>query len=204
MNVRLLLLLSPVVFSAMAEAQVENSPLAPLFECREIADDVERLSCLDAAVDSLRGDTDSGEIVAVNSAQIEAAEEATFGLTLSGFNLPGIPHLAIPSLSSESLDLDATEEDASSSEINVIRNEEGDIQRIENLPVQSADTNAVNRVVIVLQNGQVWRQIDSVRVLINHREPQNEMTVTIRKTGIGSLFMRLNNRGRWFRVERVD
>jgi len=140
----------------------------------------------------------------VNSAQIEAAEEATFGLTLSGFNLPGIPHLAIPSLSSESLDLDATEEDASSSEINVIRNEEGDIQRIENLPVQSADTNAVNRVVIVLQNGQVWRQIDSVRVLINHREPQNEMTVTIRKTGIGSLFMRLNNRGRWFRVERVD
>jgi len=204
MNVRLLFLLCPVVFSAPVEAQTENSPLAPLFECREIPDDAERLSCLDAAVDSLRGDTDSGDIVAVDREQIEAAEEATFGLSIPGFSLPEVPRLSLPSLSGNAEDLTQAEETDISPDRVVTRDDEGNISRIENLAVESIDENPHGKVIVALQNGQVWRQTDSTHVQLPRRTPHNEMSATIRSGSMGAYFMRLNNLSRWFSVERVD
>ena len=204
MNVRLLLLLSPVIFSAPAEAQDEYSPLSPLFECREIPNDEDRLSCLDAAVDNLRGDTVSGEIVAVNRGQIEAAEEATFGLSIPGLSLPDVPRLSLPSLSGNAEDLIQAEESGVSADRVVTRDDEGNINRIENLAVESIDESPRGRVIVSLQNGQVWRQTDGRHVQLPRRMPDNEMSATIRSGVMGAYFMRLNNLSRWFSVERVD
>ena len=202
MNVRLFLWLAPALFWAPATAQTSNSPLEPLFQCQEIGDDTARLSCLDAAVSALRGDTASGEIVAVDRQQIEAAEEATYGLFIPGFSLPDIPRLSLPSLSGNSEDLAEAAATTASPNRTVIRNDQGVIRRIDNLAIESISMNSARHVEVTLQNGQVWRQTDGTHVQISRRIPHNQLTVSIRNAAVGSYFMKIGN-GRAFRAERI-
>jgi hypothetical protein len=204
MNVRLLLLLAPVALSPVAMAQPDGSPLEPLFECRALVDDSARLACLDAAVDALRGDTESGEVVAVDRNQIEAAEEATYGLSIPGFSLPSLPSLSLPRLANNSEDLAEADESSSSADRVLVRDDSGRIERIENLGVASIGETPYGRLVITLQNGQVWTQIDDTHIVLPRRLAENEMTAAIRNASLGSYMFQLNNRGRWFRAERSD
>lgn len=202
MNVRLLFLAAPLAFAPLAEAQSDSSPLAPLFACRDIQNDAERLACLDREVDTLRGETEAGEIVAVDRQQIDAAEEATYGLQIPGFSLPDVPRLSLPTLRSESEDLADAEAASPATQRTVIRDDEGRIERIENLAVASIGETAYGRLVIELQNGQTWTQIDDTRVVLPRSIPEDEMTASIRNASLGSHLMQLNGRGRWFRARR--
>lgn len=202
MNVRLFLWLAPALFCAPASAQTDSSPLEPLFQCQDIVEDAARLTCLDAAVTALRGDTASGEIVAVDRQQIEAAEEATYGLSIPGFRLPDIPRLSLPSLSRNSADLTEAAATTASPDRTVIRNDAGVIRRIDNLAIESITINSARHVEVTLQNGQVWRQTDGTHVQISRRIPHNELTASIRNAAVGSYFMKIGN-GRAFRAERI-
>jgi hypothetical protein len=204
MNVRLLLLLAPVALHPAAMAQSDNSPLEPLFTCRAMVDDSARLACLDAAVDALRGDTDSGEVVAVDREQIEAAEEATYGLSIPGFSLPSLPSISLPRLANNSEDLAEADETSSATDRVLVRDDRGRIERIENLGVSSIGETPYGRLIITLQNGQVWTQIDDTHIVLPRRLAENEMTAAIRNASLGSYMFQLNNRGRWFRAERSD
>jgi hypothetical protein len=216
MNTRLLAILFSALATAPALAQNPDSPLSPLFSCRGIENDAERLACLDAQVDALYQSETAGELVAVERAEIEAAEEATYGLNIPQFSLPRLPSVRLPSMSgSSSTDLaDAaaateTESAAASSAASgstrsrrVERNEAGQITLIEGLAVQEISRDAYDRMIITLQNGQVWRQIDDTRVLYSRRQPFTEMVVSVRSAALGSHMMQLNDRGRWFRARR--
>lgn len=226
MNVRLLSLGISAVLSAPSIAQDAETPLSPLFECRQIADDDARLLCLDAAVDALYRSETAGDIVAVDRSELEAAEEATYGLNIPQFRLPSLPSVSMPRFSaSGSSDLadaanttPASTPDLSSGETTpsaqpetpqrptrvVQRNEQGEITAIEGLAVQSIDRDAYDRIIITLQNGQVWRQIDDTRVLYSRRQPFTEMIVHVRSAALGSHLMQLNDRGRWFRARREE
>lgn len=201
MNVRLLFLIAPALIVAPATAQSADSPLTPLFECRDIPNDTERLACLDAAVDALRGETESGEVVAVDRGQIESAEEATFGLTIPGFRLPGLPGFGNDD---EETDMAVSEPEAGSPDRVVTRNEDGAIDRIENLAVAEFTLTNRDKVQVVLANGQVWRQTDGTRVQRPRSRDMDELTVTIRAGSFGSYFLQLSNGGRWFRAERIN
>ena len=202
MNVRLFLALAPALFFVPANAQTNTSPLASLFQCQEIADDSARLACQDAAITSLQGETASGEVVAVDRQQIEAAEDATYGLSIPGFRLPDIPRMSLPSLSGNSEDLTEAAATSASPNRTVERNDDGVIRRIDNLAIESIEFNALGRAVVTLQNGQVWRQTDNTHVQVSRRIPHNEQTASIRSGAFGSYFMKIRN-GRAFRAERI-
>jgi len=200
MNARLLLVISPLVLTPVAHAQSGDSPLQPLFECRGIADDAARLTCLDAAVETLYGNAESGEVVAVDRGQIEAAEESVFGLSLPNFSIPGLGRRSGGG-EDDLVEADAT---AHSPDRIVHRTGDGDIERIENLSVTDIEINRSGDVVVTLANGQVWRQTDSTRIQGIRSGVRPGLTANIRSGALGSYFMRLNNGGRWFRAERVQ
>jgi hypothetical protein len=202
MNVRLFLGLAPALFFAPANAQTPPSPLDSLFQCQAIVDDTARLACQDAAITALQGETESGEVVAVDREQIEAAEEATYGLSIPGFRLPDIPRMSLPSLSGNSEDLAEAAATTASPNRTVVRNDDGVIRRIDNLAIESIEFNAARRAVVTLQNGQVWRQTDSTHVQVSRRIPHNEQIASIRNGAVGSYFMKIGN-GRAFRAERI-
>ncbi|MAK65044.1 MAG: hypothetical protein CMF75_09960 [Maricaulis sp.] len=182
---------------APVEAQSGGQPLQPLFACRAIEDDSARLACLDAAVEALYGDAESGEVVAVDRGQIERAEESTFGLS--------IPNFSLPSLRGEHTELaEAEAAEAHSPERVVTRDDDGRIERIEELAVTEISTRRDGKVIITLANGQVWRQTDSTRIQGISRGARPGLTANIRTGALGSYFMQLNNGGRWFRAERVE
>ncbi|MDF1769402.1 hypothetical protein [Maricaulis sp.] len=200
MNARLLILLPACLIAAPALAQSGDSPLDPLFTCRDIADDSARLACLDAAVDALRSETESGEIVAVDREQIEAAEEATYGLSIPQLRLPG---LSLPGggEDAELAELEATE--ASPQRV-INRDDDGQIESIEGLAVVEISENRSGEKIIRLANGQVWRQTDNTYVQLSRSRAHSDYTVTISNGALGSHFMRLDNGGRRFRAERVE
>lgn len=215
MNTRLLFLPFTILISVPASAQDGPSPLSPLFECRQLSDNAARLACLDAAVDQLYQSETSGAVVAVNRSDIEAVEEATYGLNIPEFRLPSLPRVGLPSLAGRpSSDIaDAAESDepetgtrteASSSERRVVRNDVGDITGIEGLGIASLSRDPYDRLIVTLQNGQVWRQIDDTRVLYSRRQSPSEMSIAVRSAALSSHQMQLNGRGRWFRVRREE
>jgi len=207
MNTRLLILPLSLLFAAPAAAQNDDSPLSPLFGCRQITDNAQRLACLDGAVEQLYQSENTGDIVAVNRSDIEAAEEATYGLSIPQFRLPGIPSIGLPSFSggassdiAEAADTEATETEAR----RVVRNDTGDITGIDGLAIRDIGRDSFDRLIITLQNGQVWRQIDDTRVLISRRQSPEEMFIAVRSGALASHQMQLNGRGRWFRVRREE
>ncbi|WP_300541453.1 hypothetical protein [Maricaulis sp.] len=201
MNVRLLLLISPLALAAAAQAQTGASPLQPLFECREIVDDSARLACLDAAVDALRDEAASGEVVAVEREQIEAAEEATYGLSIPNFRLPS---LSLPGFGGDNSDMAEAETAPHSPDRVVVRNDDGLIERIEGLAITEMTVNRLGKVELTLANGQRWRQTDSERVFRASRGAFDGLTATIRSGALGSYFISLSNSSGWFRAERIE
>ncbi len=200
MNARLLILLPAALITAPAAAQSGDSPLDPLFTCRDITDDSARLACLDAAVDALRSETESGDVVAVDRAQIEAAEEATYGLTIPQFRLPG---LSLPG-GGEDAELAELESTEASPQRVINRNDAGQIESIEGLAVAEISENRSGEKIIRLANGQVWRQTDNTYVQLSRSRADTDYTATISNGALGSHFMRLDNGGRRFRAERVE
>jgi hypothetical protein len=205
MNTRLLFLPFTLLITAPASAQDASSPLSPLFECRQISDATARLACLDSAVDQLYASEGSGDVVVVGRDDIEAAEEATYGLDISGLRLPGLMNFNLSG--GESTDLanaatPAAGTEAESASHRVERNDAGEITRIEGLAIENLERGAYNRLIVTLQNGQVWRQIDDTRIIYSRRQPVSEMSAAVRSAALGSHLMDLNDRGRWFRVRR--
>lgn len=193
-----------------ALAQDDAGPLNDLFACRDIAGDAERLACMDAAVDILRADTASGEVVAVDRQEIEEAEASQFGLS-GGFGLPDLPRVRMPSLAgggSETLAETEAAEGEDSAERVVTRNDAGEITSIEGLQIAFLEQNANGRYIIILENGQSWRQTDGTRVNIARRSEPTDLRFEIRSAAMGSFMAvisdtRIGRVSRAFRAERI-
>ena len=199
MNTRLLLLITACALPSNAFAQAPAQPLDALFACESVTDSVQRLACMDAAVAALRNDTDAGNVVAIHREEVEAAEEATFGLSLPGFSLPSLPRFA--SQRAESTDLvDAA--GGADGEAAVSRNDNGQIDRIDNLAIERITFSPLRRAIITLENGQVWRQLDSDSVRLPRRIDISG-GASIRRAALGSYMLRVDGHGRWIRVRRT-
>ena len=216
MNFRLLLCLAPLVVSATAAAQTAapagDTPLQPLFECRAISDDAQRLACLDAAVDALRAQSETGEVVAVERGEIEAAEEAVFGLSVPNLSLPSLPRLSLSGSESSSATL--AEAEALTAETTeagarvVTRNEDGRITQIDRMQIAEIEEGRYGALTFTLTNGQVWRQTDGTRVQISRRTPVEQLGLSVQTAALGSFFLRvedarIDRESRWFRGERL-
>lgn len=72
----------------------------------------------------------------------------------------------------------------------------------ENLAVARVSETPQGKLVVKLQNGQVWTQTDSIRIFIARGTAHEEMTASVRNAALGSYKMQLNGDGPWFRVTR--
>ena len=147
----------------------------------------------------MHGETESGSVIAVNRTEVEAAEEATFGLNIPGFSLPSLPRLGLPRGSAS--DLAAAGDSAASGNRTVSRDASGQIDRIDNLAVASITFNHSRRAVVTLENGQVWQQLDSDTTHVARSVDAGD-GATIRSAALDSYMMRIGENGRWFRARR--
>ena len=209
MNLRLSMgsaILAAAVAAPAAGAQTADAPLAPLFACRDIAEDAVRLACLDAAVDALRAEAEAGTVIAVDAETLAAEEEAGYGLdeprSSRRFGLPGF-------LRRGDGEADAAAADAAgAASTAVTRDETGDITRIEGIGVTEIAENAYGRLILVLEDGQTWRQTDGSNIFISSRTDMSDLEVNVRDGALGSYRLQIYDRrrdaeSRWFRAERL-
>jgi len=148
--------------------------------CRDLTDDHARLACYDAAVDRSRKSADPGpEPSAENTAGSTAAEPAATAASLSQEDLFG----------KTSKEIERSVEQATGGE------------RIDSLSatVTRLRKFGYDKVLITLENGQLWKQIDASSLRLRVGD-----TVEIERAALGSFILRKPGNRRWMRVSRED
>lgn len=170
------------VFAGAAAGAAAQDLNSRLIECRSIADGAERLDCFDAAVAGLEASTpsDSRAAAAGDAKQTELA--------------------AAPTLSPEERfgqeDLPKTKEE--------IQKEKKEKPDSLTASVVDIAKNRRDKYVVILENGQVWRQLnaDTASLLLPSSDDE-EIRVTIRRRFLGAHTLSLEGDNRSIRVERI-
>ncbi len=170
-------------FTVYAGAALAQAPTAsatdPIYACTAIPDDAARLACFDDAVGALQTRESAGQIQTIDVAQIEAIERDTFG-----FSMPSLPAIFNRSANAES---------------NAPQRE--DITEI-TVAIKSARSQGVTgRVIVVLENGQTWEQIDTTTV--NSSTLRKAKEARVKKAALGSFLLSIDG-ARSFRAKRIN
>lgn len=181
MNVRILLACAgaATLFAgpALARQPIAN-PTDPIYACAAIPDDSARLACFDEAVSALRTKEEAGLVQTIDVAQIETIEKEAFG-----FSMPSLPGLFSRAASGEK------------------KAEREQVEEI-TVTVKSARIQGVTgKVIVTLENGQTWEQIDTAKIQASSLRKAKEARV--RKAALGSFMMTVDG-GRSFRVKRTN
>lgn len=161
-----------------AHAETSSAPTDSVYACATIPEDAARLACFDSAVAELRSKEQAGLIQTVDVAKIKEIERDAFG-----FSMPSLPALFNRSTASAK----ASQDNESIDEITA--------------GVKSARIQGVTgRVIVVLENGQTWEQIDTTS--LNAMSLRKAKEARIRKAALGSFMMSVDG-GKAFRVKRV-
>ncbi|MEO1101028.1 MAG: hypothetical protein AAFW65_04190 [Pseudomonadota bacterium] len=177
---RPLILLAFAAFAAgplAAQAETAKETDA-VYACIDIETDADRLACYDDAVGRLKTAEDTGEITTVSRTEVEQVQREAFG-----FSLPSLPAFTRRS--------DNAEQDNTPDEV---------LDRV-TFGVAEIERSRYGKLFITLDNGQVWRQLDSDRVSYSARKGVE--SVEIRRAAFGSFKMKLDG-GRAFKVKRVE
>ena len=176
MRLAIMLALSLSAVPALAQA----APLDKIYACSAVTDGVERLACFDAAVVGLKQAEATGGVAVVDRAQIERAEKEAFGI-------------ASPSLS-------AIAESARASSRPIPGGVQAKALDIVTFPVKSVAKGPDGLYRFTMQNGQVWRQMDGIKLPAIGKGPWQ---AEIRKAAIGSFMLKLDDRTA-VRVKRME
>lgn len=147
---------------------------AAMTECRQIAGIVERVACYDSIVDS-RYPTDSSDSVETRTppepAEAIAGPDAQ---SLFGRNDAEAKRIVETTLAIEQIDqIEAT--------------------------VTEVGKSPSKKLTMVLDNGQIWRQLDNQPLRLKRGE-----AVIVRKASLGSFLMEKKSGSRSIRVKRVN
>jgi hypothetical protein len=172
--------------AAAASAQpTAHSPLADeLVACRALTVDADRLACLDRVSGAIENALESGQIAIVERDRAVAAERSSFGSATVGAT--GFLTSLLGRVTGDTSDVQAYEDGT-----RAIRSETGDIEALVNVPVREARHAADGKLIIVLEDGQVWRQTDARRLYLPR--DISGLTVDIRRGAVGSYFISLSN-----------
>jgi hypothetical protein len=86
--------------------------------------------------------------------------------------------------------------------VKVERDSDGEVDAI-SAPVKEWQKSVTGQVILVLENGQVWRQTDAETVPLKEGDGAQN-TVRISKGLLGSFLMTVNNSARSIKVRRID
>jgi nucleoside phosphorylase len=151
-----------------APPQERPEALARLMACRDVADSAARLACFDAAAGAFDAAEREGDVVVIDRAGVAETRRQLFG-----FEMPSLPRLFGP---------------------------EGAVAEVDAIEttLQSAVLTGEGRWVFRLEDGGVWRQIDSERVRFQNRPGQ---PVRVRKATLNSFLLTVGG-SRAVRVRR--
>jgi hypothetical protein len=173
--------------SGQNPANAAVSPLEPIYACANKTDPTERLACFDAAVATIRAKEAKSEIVTFDKQRVEKVRREAFG-----FSLPSLPKLGFPAFGGAPK---AEGKDQSVAAAAV----EADIEE-QSFTVVSTRESA-GRVVITLENGQIWRLTEAGELNAPKRPPYK---VNIRTAAMGSFILTVEGRNKGYRVRRVE
>jgi hypothetical protein len=159
-------------------AVAQEAPLGQVYACTGIADGAQRLACFDAAVAGLKQAETSGGLTVVNREQIEKAETETFGLPA--------PSLSALAESARARPTPTTEKPKA-------------LDRV-TFPVKSVTKGPDGKYRFTMENGQQWRQTDSISLPALGNGPWE---AEIRKAAVGSYMLKLGDRTA-VRVKRME
>ena len=173
--------------SGQSPANAAVSPLEPIYACADKTNPIERLACFDAAVATIRAKEAKSEIVTFDKQRVEKVRREAFG-----FSLPSLPKLGFPAFGGgpkadskyQSVAKAAVEEDIEDQSFTVVSTRE-----------------SAGRVVITLENGQVWRLTEAGELNAPSRPP---FKVKIRTAAMGSFILSVEGRNKGYRVRRVE
>lgn len=153
------------------EPQPRPALVQQLFDCRTLSDAAERLACYDKQVAGLQAAEASRDISFADRAMVKKARRGLFG-----FSFPKLGGLF------------GTDED-----------DTDQVSSIETV-IKSIRTDRSGRLIITMEDGAVWEQIDTLSL---PRDPKPGQKILIKVATLGSYFASING-GRSIRMRRVQ
>ncbi len=174
--------------AASAQDSVESdTAIQDVLACQALVHGVERLSCFDAAIPALSAAFPRSALSAEEIAQAKirseiqqkAAAESVFGKTLE----------------------DQSKDEVSSAQIN--ENAVATIDELKEIAsmVKTVEFTPLKKAIVYLDNGQIWRQLDSDTYKIRAKSSLGKEAI-IKKKLMGSHMMSIGG-GRLIRVTRI-
>jgi hypothetical protein len=163
-------LLLPLLFLAQPALSAEEA----LTECRHIEDIAERVVCYDGFVDSHFPTVSTDIVETITPPEITESNEVPDAQTLFGTTDAEAKRIVETTLEIEQID-----------QIAAI--------------VTDVRESAIKKLTVTLDNGQVWRQLDSKRFRLKSGE-----AVIVRKASLSSYLMEKQSGGRSIRVKREN
>ncbi|MEM0984661.1 MAG: hypothetical protein AAGJ32_00295 [Pseudomonadota bacterium] len=157
-----------------ASPSIAQSATDALYACAEKSNAAERLECYDNAVANLRSAENSGDVVTFTTEEIAEDQTRNFGRAESAI-------------------------ERKVAAVSAVVPEDGPDEVTAG--IISIETTRDGKLLVSLNNGQIWRQTDSTRVTVSKKSPPAEATV--KKAALGSFRIKLG-RARAFRAKRVD
>lgn len=184
-----------VTVSGASFAQGEPAgPVESVLACQSIEDAQRRLACFDETSAALSSALGGGELTVIERATTLAVERESFG---SAIGNPLRLFSAMTGGRSGTGDLPTRYEDG----VEAVRTEDGEIDVLRGLAVRNVAQDPYGRLVVTLENGQIWRQTDSRRVPLP-RAGNEPVTLEIRRGALGSFFMTLSYHSSQIRARR--
>ncbi len=185
-----------VMIGCMGAAYAQNSSssetdaVQDVLSCRNLADPMERLVCLDTALpalasvfpESAMSNEERAALQARQAEQNKAAAEAAFGQSIE---------VQSAKVAQKQVLADADDGTAKTSELTELGS-----------TVKDMKFTSLGRAIVYFDNGQVWQQLASDTRKLRASSSIGE-TVTVKKKLMGSHMMKIGN-GRLVRVERLQ
>lgn len=173
-----------VLSISQAVANPARDALSAVAKCAEIAGTAERLQCFDAAAVSAKSVLGTAQKPPAPEAESEGGLMSWFGFE------PETKPVTKP-------------EDFGINEANIPEEKRpAEISKISGKVVEFAK-NALGRSIFILDNGQVWKQIEGDNTDVYQRAADGPMSVSIEKAMFGSFSLRIDGRTGIIKVRRV-
>lgn len=190
MRVAFALIATCALFAAPRAAVAQEPPLAKLYACADIADAGQRLACFDGAIAGLKQADASGDVAVVSRQQVQKVEKEAFGLSVP--SVADLAASAAPAAASASSDRPNAKpvKPAKPKPLSQVT-----------LAVKSIQTDNHGEMTFIMENGQVWKKIDTGSLGAIGKGP---WTAEIRKASFGSYMLTLGGGNRSARVKRIE
>lgn len=179
--------LSPVAHAQQDGEPGETTQVDQLLACRTIVGDSERLACQDEALTALAAALEAGTVRVVTEAE-------------SSSPLAGFGNILRRQPREEVEPVEEVQDDGSVA----VFGTDGQLDEVRGLPVARVGTTQSGRLVVYLENGQVWRQTGSERVREPRSRDMDGLTAEVETGMFGAYYLKLSHQRGRFRVERIE